>query len=141
MVIFIAHLLIMSSIKKSALHNYWSTSSLMRTPLFRTYLSRNKFQDILWNFQVADAKNNPPTGSPNHDPLPKVHPLLEMCQMNFCLQYTPSKYISLDGSTMAFKGRIKCLQFNPSKPYKTIYCIRTLEWLHIWIFNVHWKNR
>ena len=44
---FIAHLLIMSSIKKSALHNYWSTNSLMRTPFFGTYLSRNKFQDIL----------------------------------------------------------------------------------------------
>ena len=44
---FIAHLLIMSSIKKSALHNHWSTNSLMRTPFFGTYLSRNKFQDIL----------------------------------------------------------------------------------------------
>ena len=54
----------MSSIKMSALHNYWSTNSLMRTPFFRTYLSRNKFQDILWNFQVADAKNNLPPGSP-----------------------------------------------------------------------------
>ena len=64
---FIAHLLIMSSIKKSALHNYWSTNSLTRTPFFGTYLSRNKFQDILWNFQVADGKNNPPPGSPNHD--------------------------------------------------------------------------
>ena len=95
----IAHLLIMSSIKKFALHNYWSTNSLMRTPFFRTYLSRKKFQDILWNFQVADAKNNPPQGSLNHDPLAKVRPLLEMCQTNFCLRYTPSKYISLDEST------------------------------------------
>ena len=62
---FITHLLIMSSIKKSALHNYWSTNSLMRTPFFRTYLKRNKFQDILWNFQVADTKNNPSPGSLN----------------------------------------------------------------------------
>ena len=101
----------MSSINKSALHNYWSTNSLTRTPFFRTYLSRNKFQDILWNFQVADAKNNPPPGSPNHDPLAKVHPLLEMCQMSFHLRYKPSEYISL-----AFKGHVKFLQFNPSKP-------------------------
>ena len=79
----------MSSIKKSALHNYWSTNSLTRTPFFGTYLSRNKFQDILWKFQVANAKNNPPEGSPNHDPLAKCHPLLEMYQMNFCLRYTP----------------------------------------------------
>ena len=96
----------MSSIKKSALHNYWSTSSLLRTPFFGTYLIRNKFQDILWNFQVADT-NNPPPGSPNHDPLAKVCPLLEMCQMNFCPQYTPSEYISFGESTMAFKGHVK----------------------------------
>ena len=108
----------MSSIKKSPLHNYWSTNSLMRTPFSGTYLNRNKFQDILWNFQVADAMNNPPPGSPNHDPLAKVCALLEMCQKNFHLQYTPSKYISLNESTMAFKGCVNFLQFNPSKPYK-----------------------
>ena len=90
----------------------------MRTPFFKTYLNRNNFQDILWNFQVADAKNNPPPGSLNHDPLAKVCPLLEMCQMNFCLWYTPSEYISLYELTMAFKGCVNFLQFNPSKPNK-----------------------
>ena len=63
-------------------------------------------------------KNNPPPGSPNHDPFAKVCPLLEMCQMNFCLCYTPSEYISLDKSTMSFKGCIKFFPFNPLKPNK-----------------------
>ena len=53
-----------------------------------------------------------------HDLLVKVCPLLEMCQTNFCLRYTPARYISLDESTMTFKGRVKFLQFNPSKPNK-----------------------
>ena len=79
--------------------SYWSTNFLISTPFFGTYLSRNKFKDILWNFQVADSKNNPPPGSPNHDPLAKVCPLLEMCQTKFRLRYTPAKYISLDEST------------------------------------------
>ena len=56
--IFIAHILIISSVRKPALHNYWSTKTLSRTPFFRMYLSRNKFQDILWNLHVADATNN-----------------------------------------------------------------------------------
>ena len=51
--IYIAHLLIMSSVKKPALHNYWTTNSLSRTPFFGMYLSRNKFKDILWNLHVA----------------------------------------------------------------------------------------
>ena len=70
--IFMAHILIMSSVRQPALHNYWSTKTLSRTPFFGKYLSRNKFQDILWNLHVADTTNNPPPGMPNHDPLAKV---------------------------------------------------------------------
>ena len=60
--IFIAHILVMSSVKKPALHNYWSTQKLSRTPFFCTYISRNKFQDILWNLHVVDTTHNPPPG-------------------------------------------------------------------------------
>ena len=70
--IFMAHILIMSSVRKPALHNYWSTKTLSRTLFFRTYLSRNKFQDILWNLHVTDTTNNPTLGMPNHNPLAKV---------------------------------------------------------------------
>ena len=48
-----------------------------------------------------------PPGSANHDPLAKVRPLLEMCQTNFRLRYMPGEHISLDKSTMAFKGRVR----------------------------------
>ena len=70
--IFMAHILIMSSVRKPVLHNYWSTKTLSRTPFFRMYLRRNKFQDILWNLHVSDTTNNPPLGMPDHDPLAKV---------------------------------------------------------------------
>ena len=100
--IFIAHILIMSSVRKLALHNYWSTNTLSRTPFFGTYLSRNKFQDILWNLHVADMNNNPSPGMPNHNPLAKVHPLVTMCQHNFRLRYMPSEYLVVDESTLAF---------------------------------------
>lgn len=107
MKIFTAHLLIMSSVHKPALHNYWSTQTLSRTPFFGQYIGRNKFQEILWNLHVSDSTDNPPPGSPNHDPLAKVRPLLEMCQTNFKLRYTPGQHISLDESTMAYKGRVR----------------------------------
>ena len=96
MKIFTAHLLVVSSIHKPALHNYWSTKTLSRTPFFGQYISRNKFQDILWNLHVCDTTNNPPPGYPNHEPLAKVRSLLEMCQTNFHLCYTPGATISLD---------------------------------------------
>ena len=96
--IFITHILIMSSVRKPALHNYWSTNTLSRTPFFGMYLSRNKFQDILWKLHVADMKNNLLPGMPNHNPLFKVCPLITMCQNNFRLRYTPSKYLVVDES-------------------------------------------
>ena len=51
--IFIAHLLVMCLVKKPVLHNYWSTTSLFRTPFFGQYFSRNHFQDILWNLHCV----------------------------------------------------------------------------------------
>ena len=94
----------MSSVKKPALHNYWTTNSLSRTPFFGTYLSSNKFQDILWNLHVADTTHNLPPGMPDHDPLAKVHPLFTMCQNNFRLRYTLGKFLTVDESMLAFKS-------------------------------------
>ena len=70
--IFFAHLLVMSSGHKTALHHYWSAKTLSHTPFFGQYIGRNKFQDILWNLHICDTTNNPACGSPNHDPLAKV---------------------------------------------------------------------
>ena len=115
--LFIAHLLVMFSMKKPALHSYWSATSPSRTPFFRQYLSRNKFQDILWNLHVCDTSSNPPR-LPNHDPLAKVRPFIQMCQDNFLLRYTPNEYISLDESCVPFKGRVWFLQYSKAKPNK-----------------------
>ena len=101
--IFIAHILIMSSVRKPALYSYWLTKTLSRTLFFGTYLSRNKFQDILRNLHVADTTSNPPPGMPNHDALAKVCPLVTMYQNNFRLRYTPSEFLAVDKSTLAFK--------------------------------------
>ena len=110
--ILIAHLLVMCSVKKPALHNYWSTTSLSRTPFFGQYFSRNHFQDILWNLHVCDTSDNPAPSQPNHDPLAKVHPFIVMCQDKFKLQYTPNENLAVDESCVPFKGLVKFLQYN-----------------------------
>ena len=97
--IVITHILIMSLVRKPALHNYSSTKTLSRTPFFGTYLSRNKFQDILWNLHVADTANNPAPNMLDYDPLAKVCPLITMCQNNFRLRYTPSEFLAMDELT------------------------------------------
>ena len=49
--IFLAHNIIVGLVKKSNLEKYWSTNSKTRIPYFGEYISRNKFQSILWNIR------------------------------------------------------------------------------------------
>ena len=57
--IFIAHNIIMGVIKKSDLEKYWSTNPTTRLPFFGKFMSRNKFQSILWNLHICDDSQNP----------------------------------------------------------------------------------
>lgn len=115
--IWLAHLVAMGILKKSTIERFWEHSGLVRTPFFGTYSSRNTFQNILSNLQVAD-QNNPPHKEPGHDPLYKVRPFLDMCNRNFRLVYAPKCDLSFDEGTCAFKGKVRFRCYNPSKPAK-----------------------
>ena len=84
---------------------------------FGHYMSRNHFQNILWNHQVSNPdETNPPKGEANHDPLFLVRPMVDMIQRNFHTKYRPGKELSLDKSTCPFKGRVHFKCYNPKKP-------------------------
>ena len=57
--IFMAHVIIMYLVQKSAVHSYWSRATLSHTPFFGKYLSCNKFQTILWHLHFNDISGNP----------------------------------------------------------------------------------
>ena len=73
--------------------------------LFGPYMSRNCFQNILWNLHVSDPdETSPQNGEANHDPLFLVRSMVDMMQRHFCTKYRPGKELSLDESTCPFKG-------------------------------------
>ena len=79
-------------------------------------MSRNHFQNILWNLHISDPdETNPQKGEANHDPLFLVRPMVDMMQRNFCTKYRPGKELSLDESTCPFKGRVHFKCHNPPK--------------------------
>ena len=83
MKVFVAHLIVMGILKKISLEQYWSRDSILNTPLFGHYMSRNCFQNILWNLHVSDPdEDNPQKGEANHDPLFLVRPMGDMMQRN-----------------------------------------------------------
>ena len=66
---------------------------------------------------ISDPKKkNPPKGHKDHDALFLVRPMIEMMQRKFATNYHPHTQISLNESTMPFKGRVGFKCYNPKKP-------------------------
>ena len=81
MKVFVAHLIVMGILKKNSLEQYWSRDSILNMPFSGHYMSRNCFQNILWNLHISDPdETNPPKGKAGHDPLFLVRPMVDMMQ-------------------------------------------------------------
>ena len=90
MKVFVAHLIVMGILKRNSLEQYWRRDSILNKPFYGHYMSRNHFQNILWNLHVSDPdKTNPLKGEANHDPLFLVKPMVDMMQRNFHTKYRP----------------------------------------------------
>ena len=105
--IFIAHNIIMGLVKKFDLEKYWSTNTKTRLPFFGKYISRNKFQFILWNLHISDDTANPPCNQPGHDPLAKLCDFVDMINRNFLFAYKPTQALSFDEACHPFKGHLQ----------------------------------
>ena len=100
--LFMAHIIVMSLVHKSAVHGYWSKNTLSHTPFFGKYLSRNKFQTIQWHLHFNDLSSNPVPGLPGHDPLACLRNIIAMDQYNFKHVYIPFVDVVINESTCAF---------------------------------------
>ena len=117
MKVFVAHLIVMGILKKNSLEQNWSRDSILNMPFFGHYMTRNHFQNILWNLHISDPdETNPPKREADHDPLFLVRPMVDMMQRNFHTKYRPGKELSLDESMCPFKGRVHFKCYNPKKP-------------------------
>ena len=114
--VFVSHLLLMGILRKSEIEKYWNTSGLGRTPFFGHFMSRNRFTAILSNLHICNDSDNPPFGSPGHDPLAKIRAFVTMCEDNFRFAYTPKQDLSMDESCCPWKGRLRFKVYNPRKP-------------------------
>lgn len=96
----------MGIVDKATIHEYWTTDSLDETPTFPAVMSRNRFQQILHCFHVADNKD-----AASLDRLYKVRPLLNHFHDAMVTLYYPGKHICIDESLMPFKGRVAWKQY------------------------------
>ena len=79
--VFVVHHIVMGILKKNSLEQYWSRDSILNMPFFGHYMSRNHFQNILWNLHVSDPdETNPQKGEANHHLLFLVRLMVDMMQ-------------------------------------------------------------
>jgi Transposase IS4 len=107
-------------------HMYWSHE--YGHSFVSSTFSRERFHELLYYFHVAPIQ--PPLSA--SDRLYHVRPLIKSLQESFHRQYQPSRYLTLDESIVAFKGRSAIKQYIPSKPHKwgyKVYCLASDDYL------------
>ena len=114
MMAFVALLLCMGINKRPRYAMYWSRSEVLRSPLYPSTMSRNRFLAILRFFHLAD---NTADDSP-HDKLSKVRLLLDNVLPLFRGIYKPGRNLSPDETMIKFKGRLGFKQYIPRKSAK-----------------------
>ena len=94
---------------------HWSTSDVMRSPLYSSTMSRNRFTAILRFLHLA---NNQAEDKFSPDKLFKVRPLLDIVLPSFLRIYKPGRNLSPDETMVKFNGRIGFKQYMPRKAAK-----------------------
>ena len=103
MKVFVAHLIVMGILKKNSLEQYWSRDSTLNMPFFGHYMSRNHFQNILWNLHLSDPdETNPLKGEADHDPLFLVRPMVDMMHFMHCSRFVRLSTVVGHGSSCLF---------------------------------------
>ena len=113
--IFLTHLIAMGLMRKGNLEKYWDHGETVKAPFFGTYMGRNTFQSILSNFQVSNKDFDLPRNHPNHDPLFKVRPMIDMMDRTFLQAYKCGRDLSFDVGCCPYKGHVHFRCYNPSK--------------------------
>ena len=92
---FVALSLLMGTVVKPKISNYWSANPLLKGSIFNSVMSRNRFQSILQFLHFADNSQFDPN-DPDHDCLHKVRPVVDYLVNKLKTVYIPEDHISID---------------------------------------------
>ena len=115
---FIAMILYMGMVKIPTYSMYWSNHHYMRLPFCMNLMNRDRFLNILSFFHVCDNEAQPPRDDPTFNPGYKVQALADLLVAKWQANYVLHRELSVDEALVGYKGRIKFLQYMPSKPHK-----------------------
>ncbi|XP_062380314.1 piggyBac transposable element-derived protein 4-like [Sardina pilchardus] len=110
---FFVAILLMATVKKRALKDYWGTNIMYSTPFFFTLFSQDRFLILLRSLHFADN-----TTLNTADLLSKIIPVFSYLTTQFKKVFTPFQNLCIDESLMLWKGRLRFRQYIPSKRHR-----------------------
>ncbi|KAH9632993.1 hypothetical protein HF086_000353 [Spodoptera exigua] len=104
---FIGLVIHMGTIQYSRMSDYWKTHYLFKNDIFRKYMPRNKFLNIMRALNVQNVAGNAS--------LNKIISLIDEINKNMRNIYHPTREVTIDESLMLWRGRLSYRQYMKSK--------------------------
>ncbi|XP_035241192.1 piggyBac transposable element-derived protein 4-like [Anguilla anguilla] len=112
----------MAMVKLDQIRDYWRQSSIFSVPFPATVMTRDRYRTICWNVHMSDAdkdqENDRKRGTPQHDKLFRVRPLMDTIQHACKAFYHPRRNLAVDERMVATKAKTGMTQYMKEKPTK-----------------------
>lgn len=110
---FFALTLLMAHQRKNNIKDYWSTSTLLYTPIFGRTMSQDRYFLILRLLHFCDNRNQT-----SGNRLFKIDTIIESLRIKFRSVFKPYQNVCVDESIVEWKGRLKFKQYIHSKRHR-----------------------
>lgn len=109
--IFLGLVLHTGTITLSRLCDYWNTGPLFDIPVFRKFMSRNRFLIIMRCLHFSSEEDP-------DDRLAKIRPVIDFFNNKMQSIYYPGRELSLDEAMVLWRGRLQFRQYIKNKRHK-----------------------
>ena len=101
-----------------ALDNYWSTDPTLHYSPIADRITRDRFREISRYLYFANNATLTPKGSPGHDRLGKVRPVIDHLSSRFSDLNDAHREVAVDEAMIKFTGHSALKLYMPMKPVK-----------------------
>lgn len=113
---FLGVILNMGMSPKSDIDDFFTNDWLEYQPFFKDVFPKERFLQIFWNLHLNPPEDRRMLATLSRSA--KVRNVVLYLDNKFREYYTPSKHVSIDESTVGFKGKVVFKVYNKDKPQK-----------------------